>query len=113
MDAIDSLRIGELGYCNNAEPLTEIYSRLLRYKGDSFLYAVVLTDGQWVADAKNRAISQKSAFVKAGMEIVGLGFGSAEEKFLKKISTREELASVDDITVLDSKLSKIARVIRG
>lgn len=50
-------------------------------------------------------------YEKSDMEIIGMGFGQADCKFLKRISTRDELANVDDIANLNSNLSSIARII--
>lgn len=76
-----------------------------------FMYAIVLTDGEWNMNACNEARSKKADFVRKGYEIIGMGFGTADLDFLKEISTRDELASVDDIGSLNEKLSSIARVI--
>lgn len=78
-----------------------------------FMYAIVLTDGVWNQQACDSARRKKTDFVNEGYEIIGMGFGSADLPFLKDISTRAELASVDDIGFLNEKLSSIARVISG
>lgn len=111
--SICSIRVGMTGSCNAAEPLTIMHQKMRAFRGDSFVYALVLTDGCWDRIACSRAVSMKKEFVKDGMEVIGLGFGGANESFLKEISTRPDFASVEDITQLDSKLSKIARIIQN
>ena len=112
LKAIDQMSIGKvLGYCNAAEPLSDMLARLKKFTGQPFVYAIVLTDGMWEKKACTKALSLKNDYIKRQLEIVGLGFGSADKKFLTQLSTREDLASVDDINNLESNLSKIARVI--
>lgn len=111
INAIDSLSIGLTGGCNAADPLPTMYDLLKPFKGDSFVYALVLTDGMWENYACTSALEMRPKFEKHGFEVIGMGFGGADSTFLKNISTREDLASVDDITRLDTALSSIARVI--
>lgn len=109
--AINNLEIGMTGIENFADPLPEMYKYLRKYSGEPFAYAIVLTDGEWDSYACSSAVKEKKNFVKSGIEVIGMGFGAANQKFLKSISTREDLASVDDITNLNENLSSIARVI--
>ena len=53
----------------------------------------------------------KQKYQNNGCDIIGLGFGKADERFLREVSTRSELASVDSVEVLDERLGNIARVI--
>lgn len=109
--AIDSLELCMTGIGNDADPLPTMYSALKPFFGEPFLYALVLTDGMWASCACDSAIRMHGTFVKSSAEIIGMGFGSADIRFLKSISTREDLAMVDDITNLNSNLSSIAKVI--
>ena len=109
--AIDDLSIGITGSCNEADPLPTVYDLMKPFKGESFTYAVILTDGAWEWTACNEARNKRPDFENMDFEIIGMGFGSADSAFLKSISTKEELASVDDITNLDTALSSIARII--
>ena len=88
-----------------------MYSALKPFFGEPFLYALVLTDGMWASGACDSAKRMRKSFVNSFAEIIGMGFGSADIGFLKSISTREDLAMVDDITNLNSNLSSIAKVI--
>lgn len=98
-----------IGYGTSANPLPLIYRELRPYRKFDFLYTIILTDGCW--DSQQQAIDSKKDFVKNGYEIIGMGFGSADINFLRKLSTREELAKVDDIMSLNENLSSIARII--
>lgn len=109
--AIKSLKIGLTGNCNDADPTREMYKELSKFRGEPFLYALVLTDGEWMPDAQRSAKAMKKRFVGDEMEIIGMGFGTADRAFLKAISTRDDLADVSDITNLSSGLSSIAKVI--
>lgn len=111
MQAIDGMTVGMVGEGNETEPLTELHSLLCPYKGEPFVYVIVLTDGVWSRYSCQRALHMKQKYIDSGFEIVALGFGNADESFLKHISTRSELAAVDSLTLLDSRLANIARVI--
>lgn len=109
--AIDSLSIGLTGGCNAADPLPVMYKLMKPFEGEPFVYALVLTDGVWESVACSSARNMRIEFEQNEFEVIGMGFGGADSTFLKSISTRKELASVDDIANLDSALSSIARVI--
>lgn len=111
--AIDSIKTGMTGGANFAEPLTTMFNRMKKFRGDPFVYAIVLTDGCWNSEPCETSRKLKKYFVHENFEVIGLGFGGADEKFLRDISTRDDFASVEDISQLDSKLSKIARIIQG
>ena len=104
--AISQLRVG-LGGGNDAEPMTDMLRLMKKFRGDPFVYALILTDGQWCSSPCNTCRRLKPAFVKEGFEVIGLGFGTADEGFLRDISTRTDFASVEDINQLDAKLSEI------
>ena len=110
--AIDTVHELDLGAGTTAEPLTPILAQMKKFRDEPFRYAVILTDGGWYSGADKKALKLKAEFVKKGIEIIGLGFGNAKYDFLRQLSTREDLASVDDITMLDSNLLKIARIIQ-
>lgn len=97
------------GYGTSANPMSLIYKELQRFGMYDFVYTIVLTDGYW--SAQSAAIDTKKKFVKSGFEIIGMGFGEADINFLRKLSTREDLAKVDDIKSLNENLSSIARII--
>lgn len=102
----------ELGFGNSADPLPLAFELINMHSEGSFAYTIVMTDGVWCDFTCDSAISEKNRFTKMGYEIIGMGFGSADRSFLKKISTKSELAKVDDISRLNENLSSIARIIR-
>lgn len=109
--AIQQLESGITGYGNEADPLRTIYNMLIPYLGKPFVYGIVLTDGAWDNGACASALKMKNKFADNEIELIGMGFGGADKDFLKKISTRDDLADVGDITALNENLSSIARVI--
>ena len=112
-NAISSLdcNIHGIGYGNQADPLPLIFKTLKRFKEYKFIYTIILTDGVWCSQLE--ALKSKNSFVKNGFEIIGMGFGTADINFLRKLSTREELAKVDDISLLNENLSSIAKIINN
>ncbi len=110
MEAIGQLKVQLTGVGNDASPLQFMYDMMKPFVGEPFAYALVLTDGMWNSHACDCARRMQSDFKRMGFEVIGMGFGDADEEFLKDISTRTELANVDDITNLDSSLSSIARI---
>jgi molecular chaperone DnaK (HSP70) len=94
--AIDGLVVCETGIGNGAEPFSRILS--LMGKSDGPRFGVVLTDGQWYD--QNRAVARAGACKAAGIDIIAIGFGSADQRFLKTIASREEdgfLTSLDGL----------------
>ena len=59
----------------------------------------------------DKAISAAKKCHKAGIEIMAVGFGSADHSFLKKIASTDGFASLTDISDLGGSFSKIAQVI--
>ena len=107
--AIDELIIDdEFGYGNSAHPFDLGLSELEINDAD-VKYIIVLTDGMWgCCDA---AISSAKTCHKNNIEIMALGFGSADYSFLKKIASTDEFASLTDLSNLSGSFSKIAQVI--
>ena len=78
-------------------------------KESDIQYRVVLTDGCW--NNTSTAISAAKKCHKAGIEVMALGFGSADHAFLKKIASTDEFASITDLSDLGGSFSKIAQAI--
>lgn len=101
-----------VGSRNIAEPFTSAYSvlsgGLLNQEG-GIKYIVVLTDGMWINITD--AISAANKCHKAGIEIMALGFGSADYEFLKKIASTDKFASITELSNLGGSFSKIAQAI--
>ena len=107
--AIDELVIDDgFGYGNSAHPF-DIGLSELEINDADVKYIIVLTDGMWgCCDA---AISSAKTCHKNNIEIMALGFGSADYSFLKKIASTDEFASLTDLSNLSGSFSKIAQVI--
>lgn len=74
-------------------PLEFCYDRL-RYSEDKPV-VVVLTDGEWF-DQKN-AIATSDKCKDAGIDIIAIGFGQADEKFLRRISTISVMTDLENL----------------
>ena len=109
---ISRLESVDVGICNDAEPFTSAYGVLnggFMKKESDIKYIVVLTDGCW--NNTSTAISAAKKCHKAGIEVMALGFGSADHAFLKKIASTDEFASITDLSDLGGSFSKIAQAI--
>ncbi len=107
---ISRLESVDVGICNDAEPFTSSYSVLVGGRNESEIkYIVVLTDGCW--SNTSNAINAAKKCHKAGIEVMALGFGSADHAFLKKIASTDEFASITDLSNLGGSFSKIAQAI--
>lgn len=106
---IDRLEISDkYGYGNSAHPFDLSYSKLMKSSAD-IKYIIVLTDGMW--SYTDRAISAAKKCHESGIEVMALGFGTADYNFLKKIASTDEFASLTDLSNLGGSFSKIAQVI--
>lgn len=112
--AINDISIGTLcGYGNECDPTGQMLDILKNSTGGEFMYGIVLTDGVWDYCALTTPKLNKAKYIKAGYELVGMGFGGADLKFLREISTRSDLAKVTDVSRLGESLSSIARIINN
>lgn len=111
-NTISKLESVDVGVCNAAEPFTSAYGTLngsfMKQESD-IKYVVVLTDGCW--SNTSTAINAAKKCHKAGIEVMALGFGSADHAFLKKIASTDEFASITDLSDLGGSFSKIAQAI--
>ena len=88
--SIDDLRINldDLGYGTSARPFELALESLEKTRGLRFI--VCLTDGLW--DDERTAIQQAKSCLGSGIDLVAIGFGSANESFLRQIATSDEAA---------------------
>ena len=103
--AIDGLSIGRTGYGNATQPFDQIYSQMNQLSG--LRYALVLADGVWSNQA--HAIKQAKKCHAAEIEIIGIGFGGADKKFLKAISSSDEMSFFTSMNDLTTTFSSIAQ----
>ncbi len=110
---IDKIAVGGVGICNAAEPFTDAHNELRLGRFDKnkekIRYLIVLTDGVW--DNPREAVKQAHVCHKEGIEVMALGFGGADYKFLKEIASTDEFASLTNLTELTGSFSKIAQAI--
>lgn len=104
---VESLAVGG---GNSDQPFTEGYEYFKKSKAD-IKYLVVLTDGVW--DYQDRAISEAKRCHKYGIEVIALGFGTADEEFLRKIASADDFATLTNLNELSTSFTKIAQEIGG
>lgn len=101
-----------VGSGTSAEPFTTALPLLntsSRKKEPVLRFIIVLTDGQWFKP--DPAISAAQKCHRDGIEVMALGFGSADYAFLKKIASVDEFASLTSLSDLSGSFSKIAQAI--
>lgn len=104
---IESWTIGDVGYGNSTEPFSSGLTILGKRKAPKFM--VVLTDGIWSDQPK--AIATAELCKENGIEIIAVGFGGADQKFLQRIATSDENAMLTNLNNLTDSFSKIAQVL--
>jgi len=107
ISSIDQWTIGSVGIGNSANPFKECLN-ILR-KQDNPRFIIVLADGVW--SYQDKAINDAKQCVDEGIEIIAIGFGSADKKFLKGIATSDENALFTNLEGLVGSFSKIAQVL--
>lgn len=111
-DVISKLSGVKVGIGNSAEPFTTALTLLkgnLSANEGEVCYIIVLTDGEWYH--QKRAISAAKKCHEAGIDVIALGFGTADYEFLKQIASVDEFASITSLTELSGSFSKIAQAI--
>ena len=68
---------------------------------------IVLADGVWFD--QETAIKAANS-IKSRIDIVGIGFGSADEKFLSAISSIENVGGLTNLANLSQTFSNVAQV---
>jgi len=109
--AIQSIDKVSVGGGNSAQPFNEIRSRLSNEKGTR--YAIVLTDGEWERTAEAQALSVSKDCHRANIDIMALGFGSANRPFLEKIASIKEYAKLSTVDQLGGSFVGFAQEISG
>lgn len=105
--AIDSLSIGQVGIGNAGQPFSKALELLKDRGGLRFL--LVLADGVW--SRQNAAIEKARQCHAHEIEVVAIGFGSADEAFLKAIASSEEGALFTNLNQLAGSFDRVAQVI--
>ena len=91
----------------DAKPLDLCYQLLS--SRESPRYIIVLTDGEW--GKKKEAIQRKQICVQEEIDIIAIGFGSVDKKFLEAIATSTENAVLTNLDELVKNFGNIAQVL--
>lgn len=105
--AINELQACETGVCNDAHPFDEILLLLKGVKGRRF--AITLADGAW--SKQNLAIERAKICHKAEIDIIAIGFGGADQRFLDAIASSDEASFFTSQSGLVETFSTIAQVL--
>lgn len=97
------------GVCNDGHPFDDIKAMLSREKGRKI--GIVLADGMW--SYQDQAVSAAHSCHRLGIDITGIGFGSADRKFLKDISSGDVQSMLIEQSELTQSFGKIAQEIGG
>jgi molecular chaperone DnaK len=103
--AIRRIKCGETGYGNLGHPFNDIMRGLEHIDGKRS--AIVLADGVWAN--QERAVRTAKACHSAGIEVAAIGFGSADRKFLRDISSSDAQALMVSQSELAGTFGKIAQ----
>jgi molecular chaperone DnaK (HSP70)/uncharacterized protein YegL len=96
-----------LGFGNSAEPFSQALNTLKNCNMD-IKYLVVLTDGYW--NNEDSAVRQAKKCHKEEIEVIALGFGDANKRFLDQIASRKDFSSFTDLSKLETVLTGIAKI---
>lgn len=105
--AIDALDVGETGYGNDTDPFEEVLSLLNGVDGRRF--AIALADGVWYN--QDEAIERARTCHSSDIEVIAIGFGSADSDFLREIASSDESSFLTSMSGLVETFSTIAQVI--
>lgn len=105
--AIDSLTIGEVGGGNDAHPFDTVRSLLA--KADEPKFVITLADGVWACQPE--AIRGAQACCAAGIQSIAIGFGGADQEFLKDIACSDEASFFTSLGGLVETFTNIAQVL--
>ena len=97
------------GICNDGQPFDDIKTMLGHADGKRI--GIVLADGMW----SNQAADVQAARTchRAGIDIAAIGFGSADEAFLRDISSGDVSSMLVQQSELTQSFGKIAQEIGG
>ncbi|MGE4182777.1 MAG: Hsp70 family protein [Limisphaerales bacterium] len=105
--AINNLEACETGVSNAAHPFDEVHSLLKSVKGRRF--AITLADGVW--SDQSQAIERAKACHQANIDVIAIGFGGADQDFLRQIASSDEASFFTSMSGLVETFSTIAQVL--
>ncbi len=97
-----------VGYGNDNNPLENAIN-IFDSKKDTKNILIILTDGVW--SSQKKAIKSSDYGREVGYDIIAIGFGGADEKFLQRISTYSESALLTNLDNLVDSFGSIAQEI--
>lgn len=106
-DAINDWEIGATGYGNATHPFKDVL-RLLK-DGNDLRFCVVLADGVW--SCQPQAIEAARQCHQLGIQVIAIGFGSADQSFLRSIANSEQGALFVSQSDLAATFENIAQVL--
>lgn len=108
--AIGQLEVNafNVGYCNANNPLSNAI-KIFDGLPDTKNVLVVLTDGVW--ENPQKAIKSSDHCREVGYDVIAIGFGGADYKFLQRISTQSENALLTNLDNLVDSFGSIAQEI--
>lgn len=104
---INDLTACETGVGNDAHPFDEILSLLKSTDGRRF--GIVLADGVW--SYQDKAVTQAKHCHAKDIDIIAIGFGGADKKFLRDIASSDEASFYTSMEGLVETFSTIAQVL--
>jgi uncharacterized protein YegL len=105
--AINDLTACETGVCNDAHPFDEMLSLMKSTDGRRF--GIVLADGVW--SYQDKAVKQAKHCHSKDIDIIAIGFGGADKKFLRDIASSDEDSFYTSMEGLVETFSTIAQVL--
>ena len=99
--------MGTVGWGNSTHPFNDAL-QLLKGQDDP-RFIIVLADGVW--SYQDKAIQSAKKCAEEGIEVIAIGFGGADKKFLQAIATSDENALFTNLEGLVTSFSKIAQVL--
>ncbi len=104
---INGIQPGQTGGGNLGQPFDDILAKLKHADGRRL--ALVLADGVWSRQAY--AVKRAQLCHQQGIQVTGIGFGSADEKFLQDISCGDYKSMLVEQSELKRSFGKIAQEI--
>lgn len=105
IDKINSIQYGQTGYGNVGHPFDTIKEMLSQ--SDGLLFSVVLADGVW--SCQEEAIKAANRCNENEIEIIAIGFGNADKRFLQDISSKDAKAMFVSQSELSQAFGNIAQ----
>ena len=105
--AIAKWKIGRVGVGNDADPFGQVLGLQRGVAGRRF--AIILTDGVWYN--QGLAIERARACHDSGIDVIAIGFGAADRRFLDAIASSSEASFFTGMNELAETFSSIAQVL--